>query len=91
MLLSTHMCSCVPTKAHLCMHTFLGVNAFLRTNMLVKCVIHHKTYNKARKYKHEHTRKSREHKKGSNQSDRSKLKRRVGMERYLPVGRVGEN
>ena len=30
-------------------------------------------------------------KKGSNQSDRSKLKRRVGMERCLPVGRVGEN
>ena len=30
-------------------------------------------------------------KKGSNQSDRSKLKRRVGMERCLPVGRVGED
>ena len=31
------------------------------------------------------------HKKGSNQSNRSKLKRRVGMERCLPVGRVSEN
>jgi hypothetical protein len=30
-------------------------------------------------------------KKGSNQSDRSKLKRKVGMERYLPIGRVGED
>jgi hypothetical protein len=30
-------------------------------------------------------------KKRSNQSDRSKLKRKVGMERCLPVGRVGEN
>jgi hypothetical protein len=31
------------------------------------------------------------HKKGSNQSDRSKLKRKVGMERCLPIGRVGED
>jgi hypothetical protein len=31
------------------------------------------------------------HKKGGSQSDRSKLKRRVGMERCLPVGRVGES
>jgi hypothetical protein len=30
-------------------------------------------------------------KKGSNQSDRSKLKRKVGMERCLPIGRVGED
>ena len=30
-------------------------------------------------------------KKGSNQSDHSKLKMRVGMERCLPVGRVGED
>jgi hypothetical protein len=34
---------------------------------------------------------SKGHKKGSNQSNRSKLKRRVGMERCLPVGCVGEN
>jgi hypothetical protein len=35
--------------------------------------------------------KIRGHKKGRNQSNRSKLKRRVGMERCLPVGRVGED
>jgi hypothetical protein len=35
--------------------------------------------------------KSMGHKKGSDQSNRSKLKRRVGMERCLPVGRVGES
>ncbi len=35
--------------------------------------------------------KSMGHKKGSNQSDRSKLKRRVRMERCLPVGRIGED
>ena len=31
------------------------------------------------------------YKKGSNQSDHSKMKRRVGIERCLPVGRVGED
>jgi hypothetical protein len=60
--------------------------------MLAKCVMHPKTYNGTKGNKSKSTQsKSMGHKKGSNQYDRSKLKRKVGMERCLPVGRVGEN
>jgi hypothetical protein len=61
-------------------------------NMLAKCVMHLKTYNGTKGNKSRSAQsKIIGHKKGSNQSDCSKLKRKVGMERCLPVGRVGEN
>ena len=86
------MCACVPTKVHLYMRIFLYINAFLCTNMFAKCVMHPKTYNGAKGNKSRSAQsKSMGHKKGSNQSDRSKLKRRVGMEMCLPVGPIGED
>jgi hypothetical protein len=89
---STCVCACVPTKVHLYMRIFLYINTFLCTNMFAKCVMHPKTYNGTKGNKSRSAQgKSMGHKKGSNQSDRLKLKRRVGMERRLLVERVGEN
>ena len=92
MLPSTCMCACVPTKVHLYMRIFLYINTFLCTNMFAKYVMHLKTYNgnKGNKKRSAQS-KSMGYKKGSNQSDRSKLKRRVRVERCLPVGHVGED
>jgi hypothetical protein len=91
-LLSTCVCTGVPTKVHLYKRIFLYINALLCTNMLAKCVMHPKTYNGTKGNKSRSAQsKSMGHKKGSIQSDRSKLKRKVGMERYLPVGRIGED
>ena len=44
-LLSTCVCTGVPTKVHLYMRIFLYINVLLCTNMLAKCVMHPKTYN----------------------------------------------
>jgi hypothetical protein len=89
---STCMCACVPTKVHLYMRIFLYINAFLCINMVAKYVMYSKIYNGIEGNKSISAQsKSMGHKKGSNQSNRSKLKRRVGMERCLPVGRVGED
>ena len=60
--------------------------------MFAKYVMHPKTYNGIKGNKSRSAQsKIMGHKKGSNQSDRSKLERRVGVERCLPVGRVGED
>ena len=60
--------------------------------MVANYVMHHKTYNGTKGNKSRSAQsKSMGHKKGSNQSDRSKLKRRVGMEMCLPVGPIGED
>ena len=92
MLPSTCVCACEPTKVHFYMRIFLYINAFLGTNMFAKCVMHPKTYNGTKGNKSRSTQsKSMGHKKGSNQSDHSKLKRRVGMEGCLPVGHIGED
>ena len=86
------MCACVHTKVHLYICIFLYINAFLCTNMFAKCVMHPKTNNGTKGNKSRSAQsKSMRHKKGSNQSDHSKLKIRVGMERCLPVGRIGED
>ena len=60
--------------------------------MVANYVMHPKTYNGTKGNKSRSAQsESMGHKKGSNQSDHSKLKRRVGMERCLPVGRIGED
>ena len=60
--------------------------------MVANYVMHPKTYNGTKGNKSRSAQsESMGHKKGSNQSDCSKLKRRVGMERCLPVGHIGED
>ena len=60
--------------------------------MFAKYVMHPKTYNGIKGNKSRSAQsKSMGHKKGKNQFDRSKLKRGVGMERCLPVERIGED
>ncbi len=86
------MCACVSTKVHLYMRILLHINAFLCTNMVANYVMYSKTYNGIEGNKSRSAQsKSMGHKKGSNQSNCSKLKRKVGVERCLPVGRVGED
>ena len=94
---SKHMCvcACVPTKALLHMHTFIYMKCnFCALTCLLSmwCIPKHTMgyWTKGNKSRNAQG-KSTGHKKGSNQSDRSKLKRRVGMERCLPVECVGEN
>ena len=86
------MYACVPTKVHLYMCILLYINAFLCTYMVANYVMYSKTYNGIEGNKSRSAQsKIMGHKKGSNQSDRSKLERRVGVERCLPVGRVAED
>ena len=92
---SKHMCVCMCAYKDSFVHTHTSTHKcifFLCTNMVANYVMHHKTYNGTKGNKSRNAQsKSMGHKKGSNQSDRSKLKRRVKMERYLPVGRIGED
>ena len=86
-----YVCMCAYKGSFVHAHTSY-INAFLCTSMVAKYVMYSKTYNGIEGNKSRSAQsKIMGHKKGSNQSDRSKLERRVGVERCLPVGHVGED